>query len=48
MQRFLKISKITVHTALVIIIILVTFNWEKVNRLHSVDTVSLSGIGVNA
>ena len=38
MQRFLKISKITLLTALVVIIVLITFNWEKVNRLHSVIT----------
>ena len=47
MQRFLKIIRITILTALVIIIILVTFNWEKVNRLHSVITLFESELIVN-
>jgi CubicO group peptidase (beta-lactamase class C family) len=38
MERFLKISKSIFLTVFSIIIILVIFNWEKVNRLHSVIT----------
>jgi CubicO group peptidase (beta-lactamase class C family) len=38
MQRFLKFSKITFISAIFIILILLTFNWEKINRLHSVIT----------
>ena len=47
MQRFLKISKKTFLTAIIIIIILAILNWEKVNRLHSVITLFDSKLIVN-
>ena len=38
MQKIWKITKITVTTAVVLLTVLVIFNWEKVNRLHTVMT----------
>jgi CubicO group peptidase (beta-lactamase class C family) len=38
MQRFLKITKSIFLATLFIFIVLFIFNWEKVNRLHSVIT----------
>jgi CubicO group peptidase (beta-lactamase class C family) len=47
MQRFLRISKISIITALCLLVILITFNWEKVNRLHSVVTLFDNELIVN-
>lgn len=47
MQRFLNIIKITIITVLCLFIILITSNWEKVNRLHSVMTLFDSELIVN-
>ena len=38
MQKVWKTTKITMTTAVVILAVLVIFNWDKVNRLHTVIT----------
>jgi len=47
MQRFLRISKITIITAVCLLLILITYNWNKVSRLHSVITLFNSDQIVN-
>jgi CubicO group peptidase (beta-lactamase class C family) len=47
MQRFLRVSKITIVTAVCLLLILITYNWDKVSRLHSVLTLFNSDQIVN-